>query len=342
MKKIILAFDGTGNLFGPQNTNVVKLLQAIDPSAPVVTFYEYGIGTFPHQGFFSNTKSLIGNLYKQAVGKGIRRNIQTAYAYLIDVYEPGDQVYLYGFSRGAYTARALAGLLHDYGLLNEGHRNLVKQLSHMYHRGKQSDQKMKGVSDSVRHEFQRLFTQPCKPELVGVWDTVGSLGTWVRGEKFVNSELNKDVAVGLHAMAIHEKREKFPVSIWSNAMKSDGITRKDTGNVIKQVWFAGAHADVGGGYDDTGLSDFALQWMLEESEKAGLPVRPDWKKQVWPEFASNPEAPKHDELKKLKWRILGKKIRDLPEGCHVHQSALTWAERHDQTLPLPEQHHAVT
>lgn len=342
MKKIILAFDGTGNRFSKKNTNVAKLLQAIDRKPAVLTFYESGIGTFPYQGRFSSAQSWVSNMYKQATGAGIRQNIRTAYQYLIDVYEPGDQVYLYGFSRGAYTARALAGMLHDYGLLRKGHDNLIKHVSKFYHRCKQSDHNSAGVPDSVRHEFQQLFTQPCKPHLVGVWDTVGSLGVLYRSEKFVNSELNKDVHVGLHAMAIHELRKKFPLSIWSNALEADGITRKDNGKVIKQVWFAGAHADVGGGYEDTGLSDPALKWMLEESELAGLPLRDNWQKSVWPEFLPNSKAVRHNEFKKLKWRFLGKKHRQLSEDCYVHRSALDWAKYHGEPLPLPDQYLAVS
>lgn len=342
MKKIILAFDGTGNLFSVNNTNVAKLLQAVDRSPSVLTFYESGIGTFPYQGAFSNGRSWLSNLYKQATGAGIRRNIRTAYQYLIDVYEPGDQIYLYGFSRGAYTARALAGLLHDYGLLRKGHDNLVNHVSKFYHRCKQSDDNTKGVPDAVRHEFQRLFTQPCKPHLVGVWDTVGSLGTLYRGEKFVNSKLNKDVHIGLHAMAIHELRKKFPVSVWSNTLEADGITRKDTGKVIKQAWFAGAHADVGGGYEDTALSDPALEWMLKESEAAGLPLRKNWQENIWPKFSPNPKAAKHDEFEKLKWRFFGKLKRQLNEGCHVHRSALEWAEHHDKPIPLPDKYETVS
>ena len=167
---------------------------------------------------------------------------------------------------------------------------------------------------------------------------------WVyllRAKTFVNAELNKDVTLGLHAMAIHETRSKFPVSVWSNTMHSDGITRKDTGNTIKQVWFAGAHADVGGGYEDTGLSDIALQWMIEESATGGLPVRTDWQKVVWPEFSPDPKAQRHDEFSKLKWRFLGKAVRKLAEGSFVHQSALDWAEFHGESLALPTDHRVV-
>jgi len=345
MKKIILAFDGTGNRFGYTNTNVVKLLQAIDYSSDkdsVMTFYEYGIGTFPYQGFLSNAKSWFSNTYNQAVGKGIRQNIRTAYEHLINIYDADDEIYLYGFSRGAFTARALAGLLHDYGLLNRGHSNLVKQVSHMYHRGKLSATNKKGVPDDMRKSFQRLFTKPCKPRVVGVWDTVGSLGTFFKGEKFVNTELNKDVFLGLQAMAIHEVRRKFPVSIWSNEMKEDGVTRADTQNKIKQAWFAGVHADIGGGYTETGLSDISLEWILEESKKAGLPIRADWQQAIWPTFAPDSKSPKHDEFKKIKWRFLGKKIRIIESGSFIHQSALEWMKTSTEELSLPDQYHLIS
>lgn len=336
MKTIVICCDGTGNKFGKTNTNVIKLLQAIDYSSDVVTFYDTGVGTFAYQGAFADVTSWIGNFVRQAFGKGVRKKIQNAYRLLMDCYEPGDKVYIYGFSRGAFTARSLAGLLHDYGLLKPELSNLVKQVSRMYHRGKKSNQNKKGVPDDVRHEFQRLFTQPCKPTLIGVWDTVGSLGILYKGEKFTNSKLNKDVKVGLHAMAIHETRRKFPISIWSNELDSDGITRRDSEGIIKQVWFAGVHSDVGGGYEETGLSDIALKWMLRESESANLPVRTDWQSCIWPPYMPNEAIERHDEFWTWKWIWMGWKNRQIAENSMVHESAKGWANANNVSLKLPK------
>ena len=116
--------------------------------------------------------------------------------------------------------------------------------------------------------FKRTYCHDCRPHLIGVWDTVGSMG-WFWGRKFFDSTLNHDVKYGYHAVSIDERRKKFPANMWNEDVKADHQT-------IEQIWFAGVHSDVGGWYRDAGLSDIALEWMLDRAEARGLRLRPDW------------------------------------------------------------------
>ena len=226
----------------------------------------------------------------------------------MDRYRPGDKLFLFGFSRGAYTARALAGMLYRCGLLQKGSANLVPYVSRIYHTGD---------PDNIASGFKRTYCHECRPHLIGVWDTVGSLG-WFLGRTFFDATLNRDVEYGYHAVSIDEPRKKFPVSLWDETTKADQQT-------IEQVWFAGVHSDVGGSYPECGLSDIALEWMLEKAAARGLRLKADWPAALDPD----PSGCLHNSRTGW-WRLYRPVSRQIPKGALVHRSVEV--RRNDERL----------
>lgn len=306
-KNIVVCCDGTGNEYGDRNTNVVKLFQIIkkDPNKQIA-YYDPGVGTFSARGALTKPLKFLTKLMGLAFGYGITRNIEDAYEYLMDKYEKGDYVYLFGFSRGAFTARALAGMLHKCGLLEKGSNNLISYATRMYRYGKPSTAK----------GFKKTFSRECRPHFIGVWDTVKSVGL-IRSRKFPNAILNPDLNIGIHAISIDEKRSKFRPNLWDENSKD-----KDENQIIKQVWFAGVHSDVGGFYNEAGLSNITLKWMVNEARLHGLLVN---KKEI-EKIQSNPEGKLHNSLLPI-WWILGWKIRKIKEGSLIHNSVYKRIER---------------
>lgn len=295
MKNLIVCCDGSWNTSDqtdsnglPIPTNVARLYNALDRTAPdQAAYYHPGVGTEPGQ---------IARWWGGATGAGLRSNVKSAYRWLGLHYEPGDHIFAFGFSRGAYTARSLAGMITRCGLLD-----LNQPL--------QPGETIAGCVDAVFDaDFDaaprplpksRYFQWPenaDEPEttvhFVGVWDTVGSLGIpqdipILRGltlrelVPFRDNILNPKVSHARHAVALDERRANFMPTLWQvqPPSKSD----------LKQIWFPGGHSDVGGGYAETALSDGALEWMIEEAVACGLKVDTKVVAQVRPQ----PLGPQH-------------------------------------------------
>lgn len=313
-KKIIICCDGTGNEYGRNNTNVVHLYELLVRDQEQFAFYDPGVGTFSFLG--RNLGRKVGILLGKVFGTGLQQNIEDCYLYLMDRYEPGDKVFLFGFSRGAFTARALAGMLNKCGLLQKGSRNLIPYASKIYNATNNKD-----IADG----FKATYCHECKPYFIGVWDTVGSLG-WFVGKKFFDATLNHDLNFGYQAVAIDEKRKKFPISLWDES-------KKDDGQIIEQVWFAGVHSDVGGWYDERDLSDITLKWMIEKAEAAEIKLKPGWKAGLKP----NPLGVIHESRTGF-WRIWRPARREIPDGALIHQSVIERknAEKYNYSPKLPE------
>ena len=302
MANIVVCCDGTGNAYGANNTNVVQMYATIVRDEDQIANYDPGVGTFSVFGRVMGNK--LGVLLGKAFGLGLTNVIEDAYRYLMDRYQPGDKVFLFGFSRGAFTVRALAGMLNKVGLLQKGSVNLIPYASDVYNTHD---------NDQIAAGFKETYCQECKPHFIGVWDTVGSLG-WFYGKKFFNTRLNKDVAHGYQAISIDEKRKKFPISIWDE----DNLA---PGQDVVQVWFAGVHSDVGGWYEQRGLSDITLIWMLENAQKQGLRLRDDWQEKLNP----NPLGDIHESRTGF-WRLWPPAIRQIPEDAKIHSSVLARIE----------------
>lgn len=297
-KNMVVCCDGTGNEYKDHNTNVVGLYELLIRDAGQIAFYDPGVGTFDFLG--RKVGKQVGMLLGKGFGIGLQQNIEDAYEYLMNRYEPEDNLFLFGFSRGAFTVRALAGMLNKCGLLQKGSKNLIPYASKIYNtRG----------NDDIATGFKETYCHECRPHFIGVWDTVASLG-YFYGKRFFDATLNHDVRYGYQAVSIDEKRKKFPISLWDE-------TKKTSHQSIEQVWFAGVHSDVGGYYDERDLSDIGLQWMLEKAEPKGLKLKPGWKEKLHPK----PTGVMHESRKGI-WLLWPPVRREIPDGALIHQSVI--------------------
>jgi hypothetical protein len=200
--------------------------------------------------------------------------VRSCYRFLVENYEPGDELYFFGFSRGAFTARSTAGLVRNSGILRAAHVDRIKDAYALYRaRGQRGHPR--GIEAQI---FRRMYSHP-DPEIhfVGVWDTVGALGIPIDGVRmpwitkrwsFHDTTLSSHVHFAFQALAIDEQRGPFRPTLWEQ--------QKDaTGQTLEQVWFAGVHSDVGGGYSDPGLAEIPLLWMVERARECGLAFASD-------------------------------------------------------------------
>jgi uncharacterized protein (DUF2235 family) len=278
-KNLVLCCDGTANEFAADRTNVIKLCTTLVQSAEQQIYYHPGLGTMEPPGALTPLSRRVTRLLGQAVGAGLEDDVRDAYVFLMRHFEPGDRVFLFGFSRGAYTVRALASLLHMYGLISMGNEPLVPYAIRMLMAIQKLDARGDGESEEkVRYfrmaeEFKDTFCRTaCNPWFVGVWDTVSSVG-WIENQlRLPYVADNPDIAIGRHAIALDERRAFFRTNLWRPRPAPADSGPKD----LKQVWFAGVHCDVGGGYpeDKSSASKIPLQWMIKEATAAGLLVDP--------------------------------------------------------------------
>jgi uncharacterized protein (DUF2235 family) len=277
-KNLVVCCDGTANQFAQDRTNVIKLCYTLQQGAgQQVVYYHPGLGTMEPPGALTPFARKTARLLGLALGYGLESDLRDAYVFLMNNFEPGDRVFLFGFSRGAYTVRAVASLLHMYGLISSGNEPLVPYAICMLTAIQQLDAQGDSASEEklryfqLAKDFQETFCRAvCKPWFVGVWDTVSSVG-WIENQlRLPFTANNPDIAIGRHAIALDERRAFFRTNLWRPpAAPADGGPKD-----LKQVWFAGVHCDVGGGYPeaDSGASKIPLQWMLREATNAGLLV----------------------------------------------------------------------
>ncbi|WP_213807386.1 DUF2235 domain-containing protein [Granulicella sp. dw_53] len=296
-KKIVICIDGTGNEFGICNSNVIKLYSVLGCNEEQqLAFYHPGLGTMAAPTALTKFSQWWTRMFGLAFGYGLSSALEDCYGFLMEHYEDGDEIYLFGFSRGAYCARALAAMVHMFGLVRRGNDPLIRYILRMF--------KKKGKSDSdfkVASDFKKTFSRECKIHFVGVWDTVSSIGWLYDPLTLPFSYVNPSIIVGRQAISIDERRAAFRQNLMSEANRQQDI---------KQVWFAGVHSDVGGGYPEaeSGLSKITLKWMLDEAEAAGLLVIEDKKNAILgitdPEQAApNPAGQMHRSMKGS-WCIL--------------------------------------
>lgn len=282
IKRLFVCCDGTWNAPTdlhdgvPVPTNVVRFYHALvegDVGGDIeqVRYYHPGIGT---QEVFS-----LERIWAGMTGSGLARNVKSAYAWLSANYDPGDEIFLLGFSRGAFTARALSGLIASQGVpVTERNRDGEREpdwdlIERAY---KDCKRRHKRHRDDLRFKYPPIH-------FLGVWDTVGALGippefprlplwlAWFQ-PRFHDTELAPTVTHAYHALALDEMRRTFSPTLWTQ--------RAPTNKDVIQMWFAGVHADVGGGYRETGLSDIALGWMIERAQGLGAAFHPHMLRQV--------------------------------------------------------------
>ncbi len=251
MKNIIICCDGTSNDFGDKNSNVVKLFSLLEKETErQIVYYDPGVGTSSAYESFNPLVKKLKYVLGQAFGYGLTRNIVDAYWFLMQAYEEGDRVYLFGFSRGAYTVRALAGLLHNCGLLHANSQNLIPEALRIY--------RVRGNYKTAA-AFKKTFSRECPVHFLGLWDTVTSVGWIYDPVRLQSTTNNPNVKHVRHAISIDERRAFFRQNLWGEKYKEK--------QSVKQVWFAGVHSDVGGSYtlDKSALSNITLEWMLNEA-----------------------------------------------------------------------------
>lgn len=290
-KNIILCCDGTNNQFGKYNTNVVRLFQCLDrsPQAGQVAYYDPGIGTLAAPGMWTRIGKNVSRVIEMAFGVGIIPKIESALSFLMQQYEPGDTVFIFGFSRGAYTARALAGVLHKCGLPEDGADNLLPYFMQMFQNTSPGDK-------SVVEDFKTTFGRPCHVHFLGLWDTVSTIG-WIYNPKhFPYTSNNPNVSIVRHAVSLDERRCFYRSNLWDRRDRDQAANApKSPEQDVFQAWFPGVHSDVGGGYGDdrSAIWKISFDWMVREAAKAGVrfdnnrvrevldltpPTGPDWYK----------------------------------------------------------------
>ena len=290
MKRLIVCCDGTWqSLDNSWPTNVQRIAQFVlptddrDADKPVsqIVYYDSGVGT----------RGGLDKLTGGAFGDGLDIEIREAYRFLCLNYEEGDEIYLFGFSRGAYTIRSLAGLIYSCGLVRRTKLNAIPRAVSLYR-----DRTIRPNHDECVHfrmDCGLSGQDDCPPiHFLGCWDTVGSLGIpdaipwlpvdeWLSDKyKFHDMELGPHIRHARHAVAIDEDRKVFSVT---GMTKTDNAYQTSTGETfdqtLKQIWFPGDHGGVGGGErEKRSLSDCALKWMMDEAAAYGLAfdVRPDY------------------------------------------------------------------
>lgn len=382
MKNLVVCCDGTGNEVSENISNVLKLyrvLRKTEKTSPrQVVFYDPGVGTLarpnPWIKFRQDAITVLGLM----TGYGLDDNVLAAYTFLIDNYEEGDAIYLFGFSRGAYTVRVLGALIHRIGLLEPQLAHLADAALAAY---KQSVavEPVTANGASLHYEpgpltredraaqFARIVsTRWATIKFMGVWDTVASIIV-PRPDRFYTFSLqelphtrsNPSVRVFRQAMALDERRRMFRLHSWDDpqTFQHNRFSKTNNGDPqdIRQVWFAGVHADVGGGYaeSESGLAKYPLLWMIEEAVEHGLTVNAQPVNQlvfgvqrkgspfsyVAPDYMRDPHRslagawwplewlPKADRYKEWTARrsLLGHYIPDgeprlVPEGASIHAS----------------------
>ena len=313
MRNIVICCDGTGNEISENISNVLKLYRCLRKTGKTtprqLVFYDPGVGTLARTNAWQKWRQDLSAIFGLATGYGLDDNILDCYEFIVDNYEDGDAIYLLGFSRGAYTVRVLAGLIHSVGLIAKTQRNLAgpgltayKQFSSDFgtsggwlDRSKLTDAGASGdptgaearpAREDQPAQFARILSVKWPTiKFVGVWDTVASVIVPRPDRLYLPSLLtlafvrdNPSIEIFRQAIAIDERRRMFRLQPWDEGGKfrphryapSDKWKDQDS----RQVWFAGVHADIGGGYPEkqSALSKYPLLWMIEEAVQAGLTV----------------------------------------------------------------------
>jgi len=278
-KNIVICCDGTGNEINANLSNVLKLFRVVRKTKDQVVFYDPGVGTISSSDPWSRLKSNALGVWGLMTGYGLDENVLDAYRFLLDTYEDGDRVYIFGFSRGAYTVRLLGGFLRLVGLLERPQRNLCEYALTAYKRAAEKD------DFEIAWRFERVASTRRVPiRFMGVWDTVSSVIVPRPDRLYLPSlqelpytKTNSYVDVFRHAIAIDERRRMFRINRWKEPQhyKPNPFDKSEPPpQDIKQVWFAGVHSDIGGGYPEkeSGAAKYPLQWMIDEAVAHGLQI----------------------------------------------------------------------
>jgi uncharacterized protein (DUF2235 family) len=281
-KDIVICCDGTGNEINDTISNVLKFYRVLDKDEGQRVYYHPGVGTIGLESTWGRIKQETDAVFQLATGAGLDEDTLAAYRFLCRTYEKDDRVWLFGFSRGAYTVRVLAAFIHVIGLLKPDQIDLAGYALSAY-KDASSNQNTNGKFLDEAWHFSRIAGAYHIPiEFMGVWDTVASIIVPGRShlQTLPYTATNPSVKKFRHAMSIDECRRMFRLNHWTEPQPHRPNIfdpSNTTGQDIRQVWFSGVHCDVGGGYleEQSGPSKFPLLWMIDQATAAGLRVNPD-------------------------------------------------------------------
>ncbi len=303
LKRLIIAFDGTGNrtetTSNREVTNVARIVRSIKPVAADGTTqnieYVRGIGS----------GRLLDRFFGGATGEGISTNIEQGYHFIANNYSTGDDIFLLGFSRGAYTAMSLSGFLNHVGILRKRELHRFPDAYQLYRSTSIED--MRHIR-SLYEQAQEGYSIPIR--FLGLWDSVGHLTAvpllTERNVKYHEVELAPNVSHAYHALAVHEIRGDFPATLW---------THRGSATDIQQVWFPGCHSDVGGTYrEDAGLSNLTLHWMVDHAR----PLRLEFDDELLGSMTPDDSGRIHRSLT-ASWEWRSANVRDIDSSNGVEQ-----------------------
>jgi len=368
-KNIVICSDGTGNWAGDARpSNVYKLCELLDldDDSVQIACYDPGVGTNVDRHAIERLKSSQTNLkifddplsvmprwvrktLGEAGGYGLKKNLEQLYSYVVEKYAEGDNLYLFGFSRGAFTVRALAGILcrcgalKDINLFSDAHdRCKIHYEEIEATKGKAEREKIQNEHE----EFKRRNGRECNVKFLGIWDTVKSYG-YLRPQSRAHTRNNKIVLTVRHALSIDERRKFFEQTHWGGldpdpSDKNHECRSPIPGQDVKEVWFAGDHSDIGGGHKDgkDGLAQVTLYWMLKEAVNARpvdeLTLLLRDKKVIDTNLIPNREDAlftRHDKLKEMRWKLAQRwgprwEMINCPYP-HIHGPTLKCKDRRD-------------
>ena len=350
--KLVVCADGTWDDEdrAGRPSNVVKMHRGLK------TFHVEGVSQWVY--YHSGVGTSWGEWFRGgAFGFGIKRNLQQCYEFLVEHYEQGAELYLFGFSRGAYTVRSLAGLIRNSGIVRD--KKDVPQAIELYRSRRRANHPAEPAAVAFRRRYshpipaplgadgKRIEDQEGSPPIkcIGVWDTVGALGIPLVGGRilkplfsrigmnwwFHDVRLSTTVEYAYQALAIHERRGDFKPTMWEKQLKPNGDAEAPQ-QTLEQVWFPGVHCDVGGGYGSSGLSDISLLWMKEKAHACGLEFRDDLFERGQG-VALDPVGRRHNsftgiflllDVLRFRWRGRSRDFRPTPQHCEsIADTALT-------------------
>jgi len=344
-KNIVICCDGTSNKFGDRSTNIVRLYGVLERNDKQLAFYDPGVGSRAGEGFSWGISDLIKKYLGLGFGYGLIKNVQQAYKYLMNTYEEGDKIYLFGYSRGAYTVRVLSGILTRIGLLAKGNDSHIPFAFDLY-MSRDPDWEQIG-------RFKQRFCTECPVHFIGLFDSVSSAGNIGMMRNFPNTETILDVDFIRHAIAHNERRAYFR----NNQTRWKGNTNG------LEVWFAGRHGNIGGGNGEQkdSYAKVVLNWMIDEA--SGLLLKKCMKEKIIDGdkgsdyIKPNSLGPTYKNqwlpfwwilelLPRKKWNVDDKKYnwyfpffrrRSIPDGSVLHQSLLDQISHKKYSAPnLPK------
>ncbi|MBD3664755.1 DUF2235 domain-containing protein [Sulfitobacter sp. TSTF-M16] len=370
-KDIVILLDGTSNEIGARRSNILRLYGTLQKLEDQVVYYDPGVGTFGAENAWSRTWRKTVEVWGMATGWGLDANVKEAYRFLVENYEidvngTPDRIHIFGFSRGAYCARILAGFLHAFGMMEKRNLNLLDYAYRAYKRIGEDDRK-EAFEELRLHE---RMMQPHRPVIrfLGLFDTVSSVIESGKGLPRIRNKAhtarNPSVQIVRHAVAIDERRTMFRPQLWPEGQTFEPNRFNKAGEKpqdAREVWFSGVHGDVGGGYPEakSALAKLPLAWLIDQAREAGLRfnqklidrlvlgaddkyVKPDPTAKVqdsmsfgWKllEFVprSKPSGSRRASLAGFSLPLM--EPRHIPEGARIHRSVVDRIEGLKKPLP---------